>query len=87
MKILKIPAGPKVGEAKKELLSGKITKLPLSLNSLKVIANRYLQKSEDGKEILETPEGMFDRVSKTLALVEKEYKTSPHKIKVWRKKF
>ncbi len=77
----------KVREAKKELLSGRITKLPLSLNSLRVIAKRYLLKDKTEKEILETPEGMFDRVSKALALVEKKYKIPFHKIREWQKKF
>ncbi|HJN62503.1 MAG TPA: adenosylcobalamin-dependent ribonucleoside-diphosphate reductase [Candidatus Parcubacteria bacterium] len=77
----------KIREAKKEVLSGKTTKLPLSLNALKVVAKRYLLQDREKKEVTETPEEMFQRVAKTLAGVEKKYKTSTSKIKKFEKDF
>lgn len=61
-----------IREAQKQLLGGKTTKLPLSLNALKVLAKRYLQKDDSGK-VIETPEEMFHRVAWNLAKVEANY--------------
>jgi len=47
--------------------------LDLSVNQLKVMENRYLLKNEDG-EVVETPSGLFARVAKNLAKVEKRQK-------------
>ncbi len=46
--------------------------LKLSQNSLKVLERRYLKKDERGK-IIETPEEMFHRVAKAIALADKFY--------------
>ncbi|MDA2921986.1 ATP cone domain-containing protein [Patescibacteria group bacterium AH-259-L07] len=72
----------KIREAKQELLSGKTTKLPLSINAIRVIANRYLVKNLKTQKVLETPEGMFERIAKALADVEKKYKVSAQKVLV-----
>ncbi|HOP31760.1 MAG TPA: vitamin B12-dependent ribonucleotide reductase [Candidatus Hydrothermia bacterium] len=50
--------------------------LQISENALKVLEKRYLLKNEKG-EIVETPEGMFRRVAKSIAMVEKNYPESP----------
>lgn len=54
------------------ILNGHVTKLPFSINALRVLAGRYLQRNEDG-EVTESPEGMFHRVAKALAAVDKDY--------------
>lgn len=46
--------------------------LKLSENSLKVLQRRYLKKDETGK-IIETPEEMFRRVAKAIAIADKQY--------------
>jgi ribonucleoside-diphosphate reductase alpha chain len=46
--------------------------LPLSENALKVLEKRYLSKDETGK-VIETPEGLFRRVAKGIALADKLY--------------
>ncbi len=46
--------------------------LKISENALKVLERRYLSKDEKGK-IIETPEDMFKRVARTVALVDKDY--------------
>ncbi len=71
----------KIRDAKKEILSGKTTKLPFSLNSIKVIAGRYLLRDLETGEVLESPEEMFQRVAKALAKVEKDYEASSEKVK------
>lgn len=54
--------------------------LGLSYNQLVVVANKYLQKGEQGN-VIETPVEMFERVAKKLASAEKK------KSKTWQKKF
>jgi len=54
-------------------IMGKTTSLPLSLNALQVLERRYLLKDENGK-IKESPEDMFRRVAKNIAMAEKNYK-------------
>lgn len=66
--------------AQEDLLHGQTTKLPFSINALKVLAGRYLQRDEEG-EVCETPEGMYDRVAKALAEVEKDYGKNEQEIK------
>ncbi len=61
-----------IREKQKEILNGRITKLPFTLNALQVVAKRYLVRDEDGN-IRETPEEMFERVAHTLSNCEKEY--------------
>lgn len=77
----------KLRDAKKELLSGKTTKLPVSLNALRVIANRYLAKDIKTNKVLETPEEMFMRVAKALANIEKKYKANAKKVGQLQKQF
>ena len=45
----------------------------LSENAVKVLKARYLLKSADGKNVVETPEGMFRRISRNIASAEKIY--------------
>ncbi|MBP6942879.1 MAG: adenosylcobalamin-dependent ribonucleoside-diphosphate reductase [Candidatus Buchananbacteria bacterium] len=60
-------------ERQKQILDGLTTSLPYSDNALKVLAKRYLQKDAGYNKIIETPEQMLERVSKTLAEVERRY--------------
>lgn len=55
----------------------------LTENAIKVLEARYLLKDEKGK-VIETPEGMFRRVSKTIASAEIQYGGSPDE---WEQKF
>lgn len=57
----------------KRLFVGVKDELKLSLNAVKVLERRYLQKNEKG-EVIETPEEMFERVAKSIAEVDKKYK-------------
>lgn len=61
-----------IRNTQEEILHGQTTKLPFSVNALRVLAARYLQRDENG-EVCETPEEMFDRVAKALAKVEANY--------------
>lgn len=76
----------RVREAQRNILNGRTTKLPFSLNALKVVAKRYLQQDDDGNPV-ETPEQMFRRVAATLAEVEKNYGKSGEEIEEWTDKF
>ncbi|TRZ94731.1 vitamin B12-dependent ribonucleotide reductase [bacterium] len=53
--------------------------LKLSENALKVLERRYLMKDAKGK-IIETPQGMFRRVAKAIALADKIYGKSEKEI-------
>jgi len=44
----------------------------LSVNSIRVLKERYLQRDENG-EIIETPDEMFWRVAKNIAQIDKKY--------------
>ncbi|MBL7054081.1 adenosylcobalamin-dependent ribonucleoside-diphosphate reductase [Patescibacteria group bacterium] len=77
----------KIRKIKKEILSGKTTKLPISLNSLRVLADRYLLKDIYYEKIVESPEEMFKRIAKALAGVEKKYKKTKTEIKKFEKDF
>ncbi|MFA5410954.1 MAG: vitamin B12-dependent ribonucleotide reductase [Candidatus Omnitrophota bacterium] len=46
--------------------------LKLSSNALRVLQRRYLSKDEQGK-VIETPEEMFGRVARAIALADKHY--------------
>lgn len=46
--------------------------MSINENAVKVLEKRYLAKDENGK-LLETPEGMFQRVAKTIAKADKNY--------------
>ena len=72
--------------AQEDLLHGKTTKLPFSINALKVLAGRYLMRDEEG-EVCETPEEMFKRVAKALAEVEKDYGKSDEEVKNLKNEF
>lgn len=76
----------RVREAQKEILHGKTTKLPFSLNALRVVAKRYLKQDEEGRP-LETPEEMFRRVANTLAAKERAYGKSDEEIAQWSDRF
>lgn len=73
-------------EAQREILHGRITKLPFSLNALRVVAKRYLQQDEDGLPA-ETPEDMFRRVADCLASVERDYGKTEVSVQQWSDKF
>lgn len=77
----------KIREEKERILNGRNTQLPLSLNSLKILAGRYLNKDSKTREVIETPEEMFRRVSQAIARVEKKYGQSAQEIKKWQSKF
>ncbi len=68
------------------ILNGHATKLPFSVNALKVLAGRYLQRDEEGK-VTESPEDMFKRVGKALANVEKNYGKTDTEIDALSEKF
>jgi len=69
-----------------ELLSGKVTSLPISENALKVFARKYLVKNEQGLYI-ETPEDVYRRVARALALVEKKYDKTDEQIEKYENTF
>ncbi len=77
----------RVREEREAILSSHQTDLPLSLNSLKILAGRYLQKDVARNIILESPEEMFQRVAKAIAQVEKKYNKSAGQIKKFQDKF
>ena len=66
------PLGEREKEEASSLLGGLESKLPFATNSLQVVTKRYLIKNLDGK-ILETPEQMFYRVARNIALHESEF--------------
>lgn len=57
--------------------------MELTENALKVLRARYLLKDEEG-DVIETPEEMFERVSKTVASAESLYKGNTVE---WEEKF
>jgi len=77
----------RVRQEKKRILNGRDSQLPLSLNSLKILAGRYLNKDSKTREVIETPEEMLKRVSRAIAGVEKKYGKSVEEIRKWRDKF
>lgn len=62
----------KIRDSQEDILNGKTTKLPFSINALRVLAGRYFMRDEEGN-VCENPEEMFARVAKALAYVEKNY--------------
>jgi ribonucleoside-diphosphate reductase alpha chain len=60
--------------------------LQISENALKILEKRYLLKNEKG-EVAETPEEMFRRVARSIAVVEKEYPKSPFTAEELEEKF
>jgi len=75
-----------IRQGQEEILNGKVTKLPFSVNALRVLAGRYLQRDEDG-EITENPEGMFERVADALAKVEANYSKDERTVEEYKNKF
>lgn len=65
--------------SQEEVLNGKTTKLPFSINALKVLAGRYLQRDEND-QVAENPEEMYDRVANALGQVEADYGKSEEEI-------
>jgi ribonucleoside-diphosphate reductase alpha chain len=61
-----------IRNTQEDILNGHTTSLPFSLNALRILAARYLQRDDEG-EIAESPEGMFSRVANALANVESNY--------------
>lgn len=61
-------------------------KLNISENCFKVLEKRYLLKDKDGN-IIETPEGMFRRVSRYIAKPDKAYGAGEQEIKATENKF
>ncbi len=53
--------------------------IKMSINALAVLRKRYLLKNEEG-EVVETPEGMFERVARAIAEVEENYDDDPSEI-------
>jgi len=60
--------------------------LKLPLNSITVLERRYLKKDDSGK-VIETPRQMFERVTRTIAGVEKLYGKSRQRIREIEKEF
>jgi ribonucleoside-diphosphate reductase alpha chain len=73
-------------EAQREILHGQVTKLPFSLNALRVVAKRYLQQDAEGRPT-ESPEHMFRRVADSLASVERTYGKTNESIQHWSDQF
>lgn len=73
-------------ETQREILHGKVTKLPFSLNALRVVAKRYLQQDAEGRPT-ETPEEMFRRVADSLAAIERNYGKQEATVQSWSDKF
>lgn len=73
-------------EAQRQILNGRTTKLPFSLNALRVIAKRYLQLDAEG-HVTETPEQMYRRVAMALAKVEDRYGKNEMEVSRWADKF
>ncbi len=61
-------------------------KLELSENALKVLERRYLSKDETGK-VIETPEGMFQRVAKAIASADKLYGRKEEEVAILEESF
>ncbi len=62
----------------KKFVLGIKDQLKLSLNSLRVLSERYLRQDSKGKPI-ETPSDMFRRVARAIAQVDANYKEDPSK--------
>ncbi len=62
----------------KKVVLGIKDQLKLSLNSLRVLSERYLQRDNKGK-VIETPSNMFRRVARAIAQVDANYKEDINK--------
>ena len=56
----------------KHAILGKMVDKRISLNALRILKERYLRKDDNGV-IIESPEILFRRVAKTIALADKSY--------------
>ncbi len=63
------------------IMEGYTTNLPFTENALRVVAGRYLKRDGKTGKIIESPEDMLNRVSKSLAEVEKIYNKDKDSIK------
>ncbi len=77
----------RIREERERILNGRSTQLHLSLNSLKILAGRYLGKDPKTRKVIENPEEMFKRIAKAIAEVEKKYGKSAKEIKKWQDEF
>ena len=77
----------KLRERQQDIMNGFTTSLPFTENALKVLAGRYLNRDAKTGAIIESPEGMFERVSKALANVEQKYGKSKEDISKIQKEF
>ncbi|MFA6991907.1 MAG: adenosylcobalamin-dependent ribonucleoside-diphosphate reductase [Candidatus Gracilibacteria bacterium] len=84
--ILYREAHKNIRTTQEEVLNGHTTKLPFSLNALRVLAGRYLQRDENGN-IKESPEDMFERVATALASAERNYGKSEKEIEEVKSEF
>ncbi len=58
----------------------------LTENSLKVLERRYLKKDKQGK-VIETPDEMFRRVARTIAVPESKFGATDEEVKRWEDEF
>lgn len=56
----------------KVILTGVEDELKLSVNGLKVLERRYLQKNDKGA-VIETPKDLFERVAQNVAKIDRKY--------------
>ena len=58
----------------------------MPLNSLQILAARYLRKDKDRK-IIETPKQLYERVAKNIAIIDKKYGATKEQVKETEKDF
>jgi ribonucleoside-diphosphate reductase alpha chain len=73
-------------KSQKSVLGGKTTELGFSINALKVLAGRYLERNEEG-EVIESPEERIGKVAQATAEVEANYGKSKEEIAELKKQF
>lgn len=66
----------KLRQKKQELVGGFVDKR-MNLNSLVILKEKYLLKDKEGN-VTETPQQMFERVAKAIALIDKESEKHPN---------
>jgi ribonucleoside-diphosphate reductase alpha chain len=76
----------KLREQQRQIMNGRTTKLPFSMNALHVIAKRYLVRDREGN-VIESPDEMFYRVASALSSVEASYGKSKDEIDQIREQF
>lgn len=67
-------------ETKSKEIESHIKLKNLSLNAIRVLARRYLLRDEEGR-IIETPDGLFRRVSKAVAEVDLQHDKTQEEVK------